>query len=205
MSPMKSAAPPARERRLQTRARIIGAAGELVQERSFQELSVADVMGRAGLERTIFYRHFEDLADLLRQASREAIDSLFETELDLRAERDGSGTEAIRPAMQAAVKVYRRHGPLLRALSEAAPVNAQIAEGHAALRRRFDELVVASLREVAPGAEDQLGDIEETARALNMLNEAYLLEAFGHKPRVSTETAVRTLTEIWTAVVRTSS
>jgi TetR/AcrR family transcriptional regulator, ethionamide resistance regulator len=185
------------------RARIVAAASELVGERSFQELSVAEVMELAGLERTIFYRHFDDLADLLLQASREAIDALYDTELDLRPKEDRGG-EAIRPAMQAAVNVYRRHGPLLRALSEAAPGNAQIASGRAELRRRFDDLVAASIREIRPRTADRLGDVEESARALNTLNEAYLLEAFGHRPRVSIETAVRTLTEIWTAVIRGS-
>jgi TetR/AcrR family transcriptional regulator, ethionamide resistance regulator len=204
MSPARTAASPARERREQTRARIISAAGELVGERSFHELSVADVMERAGLERTIFYRHFEDLPDLLRQASREAIDSLYETELELSAGHGGSGSDAIRPAMAAAVKVYRRHGPLLRALAEAAPGNEQIAAGRAALRARFDELVAASIKQIAPEAASELGDVEETARALNTLNEAYLVEAFGHEPRVSTETAVRTLTEIWGSVIQRS-
>ena len=42
----------------------------------------------------------------------------------------------------------------------------------------------------------------ETARALNLLNETYLLDAFGREPRVSPETAVQTLTEIWVAVIR---
>jgi AcrR family transcriptional regulator len=202
MAPTRTATPPARERREQARARIVDAAGELVRERSFQELSVADVMERAGLERTIFYRHFDDLADLLRQASRDAIEALYETELDVSA--GSEGPEAIRPALEAAAKVYRRHGPLLRALTEAAPVNPQIADGRAALRRRFDELVAASIREIAPRAAVELGDIDETARALNTLNEAYLLEAFGHRPRVSTETAVRTLTEIWASVIKPS-
>jgi AcrR family transcriptional regulator len=203
MATTNATAPP-RERRQQIRAKIIAAAGELVRERSFQELSVADVMELAGLERTIFYRHFDDLADLLRQASREAIDALYETELHLSPGRDGAGSEAIRPAMRAAAKVYRRHGPLLRALAEAAPGHEEIASGHAALRRRFDDLVAGSIREIAPKAEEELGDVEETARALNTLNEAYLLEAFGHKPRVSIETAVRTLTEIWAAVIERS-
>ena len=70
MTPTNATAPPARERRQEVRARIVAAASELVRERSFQELSVADVMALAGFERTIFYRHFDDLADLLRQASR---------------------------------------------------------------------------------------------------------------------------------------
>ena len=205
MTPTNATAPPARERRQEVRARIVAAASELVRERSFQELSVADIMELAGLERTIFYRHFDDLADLLRQASREAIDALYETELDLSPVRDGNGSEAIRPAMRAAVKVYRRHGPLLRALAEAAPGDEQIASGHVALRRRFDDLVAASIKEMAPKADDRLGNVQETARALNTLNEAYLLEAFGHKPRVSIDSAVRTLSEIWAAVIERSS
>jgi hypothetical protein len=33
------------------------------------------------------------------------------------------------------------------------------------------------------------------------MNEAYLLDVFGREPRVSPETAVQTLTEIWDAVI----
>ena len=33
------------------------------------------------------------------------------------------------------------------------------------------------------------------------MNETYLLDAFGREPRVSAETAVQTLTEIWDAVI----
>ena len=47
----------------------------------------------------------------------------------------------------------------------------------------------------------RLADVGETARALNRMNESYLLDAFGREPRVSTETAVQTLTEIWDAVI----
>jgi hypothetical protein len=50
-----------------------------------------------------------------------------------------------------------------------------------------------SLRENAPA------DVAESARALNLLNEAYLRDAFGREPRVSPEAAVQTLTEIWAA------
>jgi hypothetical protein len=33
------------------------------------------------------------------------------------------------------------------------------------------------------------------------MNENYLLDAYGREPRVSTAVAVRTLTEVWVAVV----
>jgi hypothetical protein len=44
-------------------------------------------------------------------------------------------------------------------------------------------------------------DVAETARALNLMNESYLLDAFGREARVSREVAARTLTEIWVAVI----
>ena len=76
-------------------------------------------MASAGLGRTIFYRHFDDLGDLLMRAGREAIEELYETQVDLSAARDGAEPEAVRAAIEPAVAVYRRHGPLLRALAEA--------------------------------------------------------------------------------------
>ena len=139
------------------------------------------------------------------QAGREAIEELYETQVDLSAARDGDEPEAVRAAIEPAVAVYRRHGPLLRALAEAAAGDEQIAAGQARIRRRFDELVAASIKEMAPKADDRLGDVQETARALNLLNEAYLLDAFGREPRVSIDSAVRTLSEIWAAVIERSS
>ena len=50
-------------------------------------------------------------------------------------------------------------------------------------------------------ASNPTADVKETARALNLANTAYLLDAFGHEPRVSVETAITTLTEIWLRVI----
>jgi hypothetical protein len=66
---------------------------------------------------------------------------------------------------------------------------------------RFDELVADVLRASSGFAGQPAEAIAETARALNLLNVNYLLDAFGREPRVSTETAVRTLTAIWAAVI----
>jgi hypothetical protein len=108
--------------------------------------------------------------------------------------------EVVRAAIEPAVAVYERHGPLMRAIAEAAASgDEQIAAGRAAWRTRFDELVADVLRQSVAG------DAAETARALNLMNENYLLDAFGREPRVSTETAVATLTAIWAAVMAVPS
>jgi AcrR family transcriptional regulator len=191
----------ARMSRQESRSRIIEAATELVRRRSYAELSVDEVMSQAGLGRTIFYRHFDDLADLMLRASREAIDELYAAMRALGEARPSTNPAGIRSALQAAVDVYHRHGPVLRAVGEAAAGDPAIAQGHVAMRARFDEFVTEALAEVARPTRAALADLKETARALNLMNEQYLLDAFGREPRVPVATAVQTLTEIWTAVV----
>jgi TetR/AcrR family transcriptional regulator, ethionamide resistance regulator len=190
-----------RQSREQARARIIEAATDLVRERSFAELKVGELMDRAGLERTIFYRHFENLGDLLLGAGREAIDELYAAQLTLADARVDHDTDSIRQALEVPVAVYRRHGPLLRAVSEALAANQLVAIDQEMIRRRFDELVEVSLRRIEAETGRSFAAISETARALNLLNESYLLDAFGREARVSAETATATLTEIWTSLI----
>jgi AcrR family transcriptional regulator len=192
----------ARRTRQQSRGRIVAAATELVRHRAYAELSVDEVMRRAGIGRTIFYRHFDDLGDLLVRASREAIDELLDAQRSLGQVRPDEDPAAVPRALRAAVDVYHRHGPLLRAVAEAAAGDEQIAAGHAALRAQFEDLLAQSLRGVADLAHTPLADVTQTARALNLMNESYLLDAFGREPRVSPDTAVQTLAGIWDAVIR---
>jgi AcrR family transcriptional regulator len=190
-----------RQTRQESRERIVAAATELVRTRAYAELSVDEVMRRAGLGRTIFYRHFDDLADLLTRVSREAIEELLAVQRGLTQVRPDEDPDAIRRVLHAGAEVYQRHGPLLRAVAEAAAGDEQIAAAHAEVRRRFDGLAADSLRRSADLGRTAPADLEETARALNLLNETYLLDVFGREPRVSPETAVQTLTEIWDAVI----
>jgi AcrR family transcriptional regulator len=88
-----------RETRERSRRRIIEAATELVRERSYAELNVGEIMERAGIGRTIFYRHFDDLGDLLLRAGREAIDELLTAQLALAQTRVATGPDDIRKAM----------------------------------------------------------------------------------------------------------
>jgi AcrR family transcriptional regulator len=190
-----------RHSRKQSRERIVAAAEELVRRTSYDELSVDEVMREAGFGRTIFYRHFDDLADLLMRAGREAIEELYEAHRAISEARLGDGPEVVRQAIEPAVAVFERHGPLLRVIAEAAASDEQVAAGQEAMRERFDELLEATLREMPHVADNPPADLAETARALNLLNTSYLLDAFGREPRVSAETAVQTLTEIWVAVI----
>jgi outer membrane protein TolC len=137
----------------------------------------------------------------LMTAGREAFDGLFEAERAFGSAHLG-GEPNVRAAIEAAVDVHVRHGPLLRAIAEAAATgDEQIAAGRQAMFERFDVLVEDVLRATSWGRDRSDAETAETARALNLLNVNYLLDAFGREPRVESETAVRTLTEIWAALL----
>jgi len=199
--PARAPARPQRQRlsREEVRDRLVGAATELVRDRSFYDLNVSEVTEHAGIERTIFYRHFDDLADLLLRAATEAIESLYEAQVELDTDREEGDLETVRAAIEPAVRVYELHGPILRAVTEAGASHPEIAARGAELRRRFNDLVRGSLTRLPGLHENPPADLVESARALNLLNEVYLRDAFGHEPRVSAETAIQTLTEIWAA------
>src|SRR4051794_11287773 len=191
-----------RTTRQESRARIVAAATELIRRTPYAALTVEDVMREAGAGRTIFYRHFDDLSDLLRRAGREAFEDLFEAEQAFRTARIEGEEDVVRAAIEPAVAVYREHGPLLRGIAEAAASgDEEIAAGQRAMIERFDELVADVLRTSPRLAGRPDEEIAETAHALNLMNVSYLLDAFGREPRVSAETAVRALARIWSAVI----
>jgi TetR/AcrR family transcriptional regulator, ethionamide resistance regulator len=189
----------ARQNRQESRRRIVEAATELVRSRSYSELSVDAVMREAGIGRTLFYRHFDDLGDLVQRASREAVEELLAAQTRIWQTSPHDDPDSVRSAFKEAVDVYQRHGPMLRAVAEAAAGDEQIRGEYEEMRRRFDDFAAESLRDVI---ESPLADPRETVRALNLMGENYLLDAFGREPRVSAETALETLTEIWLAVIR---
>ena len=137
------------------------------------------------------------------RAGREAVDELYEAQ---RAPRRGAArrraAEVVRAAIEPAVAVYERHGPLLRAIAEAAAGDEQVAAGHAAMRERFDDARRAGAARRGPATTAPPADLAETARALN-LHERELPDSTrsAASRACRAETAVQTLTEIWDAVI----
>lgn len=192
----------ARRSRHEARERIAAAATELIRERPYAELSVDEVMRAAGLGRTIFYRHFDDLGDLMVRVNRPALAELYETQPRLEDIGPGDEEAAIRQGLEPAIAVYSRHGPLLRAMAEAAASDEELARDQEAIRKRFSDQAELYLRLAQARGAAPIANVAETARALRVMTEAYLLDAFGRGPKVSPEVAIQTLCEIWLAMVR---
>ena len=62
-----------------TRQAIVKAFIELLQEKSFQKITVKDIAERADIGKASFYRHFTDKYELAKYAVISKIDSFFQT------------------------------------------------------------------------------------------------------------------------------
>jgi TetR/AcrR family transcriptional regulator, ethionamide resistance regulator len=172
----------ARVRREEARERIVAAAEKLLLEHAYRDLTVDLVMCEAGLSRTVFYRHFDGLPEVL-------LTLLAKIEADLAAPMD---TGDLRALLANSVDIFARYGPFMRALDHAAGQDAEIESAYCALVDRFTEQIAAGMG----GGERAY----ELARALNLMNGNYLMDTLGKDPDFDRELALETLLTIWGAV-----
>lgn len=189
-----------RERRGEVRAQIIAAANGVLRRRPYRDLTVEEVMAATGLSRTVFYRHFDDLADLVLSVLSEEGGALYRLEQPLAASALDK-PDGIREALAGAVRAFADHGPLVRAMAEAASHDERIERAHNALRASFTELTEAYISDLQARGMTPVVDARQTAEALNLMNESYLIEMYGRQPLVDPEIALDTLTHIWTATI----
>ena len=119
---------PARRRRRTpevAEGEIIAAATALLRERPFRELTVDEVMRRTELSRPSFYVYFSDRHQLVLKVVEHLGAELF-TMSDRWMRGTGEGPELARAALEGIVAVYVEHGPVMRALADAAADDGKV-------------------------------------------------------------------------------
>src|SRR4051794_9406518 len=190
--------PAARARRLEARERIVAAAEQLLRERPYRELTVEEVMAEAGLSRTVFYRHFDGLPELVLSLLKTITDELMDALL--AAPQDASVEDPTRAVLAAAVEAYARHGAFLRAVDEAASHDAEIDAAYRAVVDGFTAAMAGQIEGAMAAGRIAPGNAYELARALNLMNGHYLLDTLGRDPAFDRALALETLMAVWRPV-----
>jgi TetR/AcrR family transcriptional regulator, ethionamide resistance regulator len=181
---------------------ILDAADALLRESGYAALSPAAVMSRTGLSRSSFYVYFRDLPTLLARLSERIEGELFAVTQAWFA-GDGEPEDSVRRSCQGLVAVYQRHGPLLRALSDAAASDPLVEQNFR--YGTIQHFIVAVDERIS--VEQARGRISEpvprdVSRALVLMTERYLTDALGkateEEMAAALETVVEALTRIWT-------
>ena len=174
------------------------AAGRLLRERPFRELTVDDLMAATSQSRTAFYRHFTDRQDLLVHLVSDLNEELWEMSAGwLR----GSGDPLVegRASLERLADVYAAHGPMLRAIAEAASHDADVEDVYRNLVQGFVDATAARVRRDAAAGRTSLAHPDHVAAALVWMTERHLAATFGRVGATDADraAALETLFTIW--------
>jgi AcrR family transcriptional regulator len=177
---------------------IIAAAEALLRERPFRELTVDDLMAATSQSRTAFYRHFTDRQDLLVHLIGDLNEELWDMSAGwLR----GSGDPLVegRRSLERLADVYATHGPLLRAIAEAASHDADVEGLYRGLVQGFVDATAARIRRDAAAGRTSLAHPDHVAAALVWMTERHLAATFGRVGATDPDraAALETLFTIW--------
>jgi AcrR family transcriptional regulator len=199
---------PIRTRRRQqpdeTRTLILDTADRLLRERPFRELSVDDVMRVTGYGRTVFYRHFAGLPELVMAVlARILPEFAAASEAYVQTAAQHVTMERSRELLGPFVAHWARHGTLMKAVRDAAVYDGSIdALVAAAELHQRNQIVEALRRRREAGYLSGIAHPEQVAMALVAMTERYLLLAYGEPtPTIPEAVAVETLALVWVAVL----
>src|SRR5210317_1877499 len=179
-----------------TRAEILDAAFEFLWSRPFRDMTVNSLMATTSISRSAFYRYFDDIHELMQALLTRLESEILEGASPWLSE-NGDPVALLYESLAAEVHICYRHGPFIKPISDAAGTNAQLEDEWNWFLDRFDDAV--SERIVA---DQELGLIEAfdprpVATALNRVDAAMYVRAFGHRPRSRPEQVQDAITRVW--------
>jgi TetR/AcrR family transcriptional regulator, ethionamide resistance regulator len=157
-------------------------------------------MRRTDLSRPSFYVYFRDRHQLVLKLVEHLGTELFAMS-DRWLRGTGEGPELARSALDGIVAVYVEHGPVMRALADAAVDDPGVEQAYTALVESFIDATSRHIdSEIASGRILKL-EPYETAKALVWMMERYLTLSLGREPMTPAKTVADTLATIWNRVL----
>ena len=189
---------------------ILYAAKEFLRERPFREMTVGELMARTGLSRPAFYFYFRDRYEVVERLLEEIGAVLVEAERPWLEGRKGGegglrcGVREAREEMRASVRdgigLFASHGPVLRAVSDAAGGDPEVERAYRhGFVEGFVEPIAARIQtDAEAGFVGGELDPEQTARALVWMVERYALDTLGCTlPAVEPDLVASAIENIW--------
>ena len=151
-------------------------------------------MRRTELSRPSFYVYFKDRHELVLRVVEHLTAELFEPSSTWL---EGSGPELAAQSLEAVIAVYAQHGPVMRALADAAADDPHVERAYHALVQTFIDATAEHIaREIERGVITDI-EPEETATALLWMGERYLYLHLGKEPFTPVEKVAAVLRRIW--------
>lgn len=168
-----------------------------------RELNVNAVMADAGLARTVFYRHFTDLSELILESLDELQNQVFTFPADGSAGL--TDPEFQRAILRQTVDFFLDNAALIRALEDFGRGDPKVAAAHEEFMARSIGRLTALFDEEVAAGRMTFPSTYEIARALHLLNTSYLLDFASRDAAGDRDLATETLRTIWARTMSTHS
>ncbi len=196
MSEGAAASDSGRRTREEAKALIQEAAKRFLWDRPFRELTVEKLMAETVLSRPSFYQYFTDVHDLILTLLGE-----IEVEMHRLAHPwlagEGEPVEALRESLRGVVETFAAHGPVLRAIVEAAPGDTRLERAWEEFLSHWDDAVETRIREEQATGLMPSFDARRMARSLNRLDVIVMVMALGRRPQDDVEEVLDVEHRIW--------
>jgi AcrR family transcriptional regulator len=177
----------------QARSRLIEAANSLLRGRRYRDVRIEDVTREAGLARTVFYRHFDGMAALILGVLEDLLSEIVEE----GEESDPDDRDQVHRMLALVVRTFREHGHLMRALDDAARIDAAAEAATRAFHERAIDVSVELVQRGVDRGHTPAMPVADVVRALANMNVQYLLDLVALEPEFDEDAALEALWTVW--------
>ena len=179
-----------------TRAAILNAALDFIWSRPFREMTVNSLMATTDLSRSAFYQYFNDIHKVMETLLQMLAEEIF-TSSNRWLEGAGDPVALMNETFEGLTRTCYRHGPFLRAVSDAATTDERFERDWVKFMCAFDDAGVALIE--ADQAQGLIAnfDARPVIFALNRVNAQTFIDAFGQRPRSKPKPIQDALARIW--------
>ena len=179
-----------------TRAAILNAVLEFIWSRPFREMTVNSLMATTDLSRSAFYQYFDDIHKVMETLLQMLAEEIF-TSSNVWLEGVGDPVALLNETFEGLTQTCYRHGPFLRAVSDAASADERFEKDWVEFLGAFDD--AGTTRIEADQAQGLIApfDARPVAFSLNRVNASTFIDAFGQRPRSKPKPIRAALARIW--------
>ena len=191
---------PALRKSERTRQAILDAALMFLWTHPFRDLTVGELMSLAGTSRSAFYRYFEDLHDLMEVLLRGMEEEILAV-TSAWFNGEGAPLPLLEESIENLVLILYQQGPILRAVSDAAPMDERLEKVWTHFQKDFDDAVTNRIEQQQADGLIKSFDARPVAIALNRMDAFLLIHHFGRRPRGNQKSVRDAIVRVWVSTL----
>jgi AcrR family transcriptional regulator len=183
-----------------TQQSILDAALDYLWTKPYRSLTVNELMSMAGSSRSAFYRYFDDLPTMMEHLLNEFKEKIMAT-TGAWLNEEGDPILQLEKSLENLVRICYQYGPILRAVTDAAPANERLEKAWTNFVKNFDDAVSQRIEHQQKAGLIKPFDARPIAIALNRMNADLVRHHFGRRPRTNQISVRDAIIRVWVATL----